>query len=84
MTDITFDKKDLDRSNIPVGEIRTIHQCPSTNKYYDIERGRKRLVGKTPFTNDWIIYVNGYLVSAWFCPYCGADLSKEEEEEEYK
>lgn len=35
-----FTKKDLDRSNIPVGEMREKHECPSDNKYYDIERGR--------------------------------------------
>ena len=75
---IEFTKEDLDRSHIPVGQMSEIHQCPSSNKYYDIERGRKRVVGKTPFTKDWVMVVNGYLVTIFYCPYCSKKLVEDE------
>ena len=70
MSSIEFKPEDLDRSHIPIGEMRTIHKCPSNNKFYDIERGRKRTIGVTPFTNDWVMVVNGYNVSVFYCCYC--------------
>lgn len=67
--------KNFDWTNIPTGEIYDTHVC-KTPKPQGIYKSYR--MGKAPHTGDYVLYAHGYLITCWYCIYCGEQLRKDE------